>query len=115
MNAEVVTYFDNFGFEHSPKEIRKFIGNKNVKSNIYRMQACDSIMCAYFCIGFIGFMLKGKRLLEYANLLSPKEYKKNDKIILRCSQQNLNKMYCSFCKKYRKCKKTKTSYIFKKH
>ena len=86
MNAEVLTYFDNFGFEHSPKEIRKFIGNKNVKSNIYRMQACDSIMCAYFCIGFIGFILKGKHLLEYANLLFPKEYKKNDKIILRCSQ-----------------------------
>ena len=36
-------------------------------------------MCRYFCIGFIDFMLKGKSLLEYTNLFSPKEYGKNDK------------------------------------
>ena len=40
-------------------------------------------MCWYFCSGFIDFMLKGKRLLEYTNLFSPNEYKKNDKIILK--------------------------------
>ena len=38
-------------------------------------------MCGYFCIGFIDFMLKAKSLLEYTNLFSPNEYKKNDKII----------------------------------
>ena len=43
-------------------------------------------MRGYFCIGFIGFMLKGKSLLEYTNLLSPNEYKKNDKIILKYFQ-----------------------------
>ena len=48
----------------------------------YRIQAYDSIMCRYFCIGFIDFMLKGKSLLEYTNLFSPNEYKKNDRIIL---------------------------------
>ena len=40
-----------------------------------------SIMCGYFCIGFIDFMLKCKCLLECINLFSPNEYKKNDKII----------------------------------
>ena len=50
--------------------------------NIYRMQECSSIMCGYFCIGFIDFMLKGKILLEYTNLYSPEEYKKNEEIIL---------------------------------
>ena len=40
-------------------------------------------MCGYFCIGFIDFMLKGKILLEYTNLLSPNHYEKNDKIILK--------------------------------
>ena len=40
-------------------------------------------MCGYFCIGFIDFMLKGKCSLEYANLLSPNEYEKNDKTILK--------------------------------
>ena len=55
-----VTYFDSFGVEHIPKEIEKFIGSKNVISNIFRIQAYDSIWCGYFCIGFINFMFKGK-------------------------------------------------------
>ena len=38
-----VTYFDSFGVEHIPKEIEKFIGSKNVISNIFRIQAYDSI------------------------------------------------------------------------
>ena len=71
VNAENVIYFDSFGVEHIPKEIRKFIVNKNIKTNIYRIQAYYSIMCGYFCIGFIDFMLKGKSLLEYTNLFSP--------------------------------------------
>ena len=50
MNAKNVTYFDSFGVEHIPKEIRKFIRNKNIITNIYRIQAYDSIMCGYFCI-----------------------------------------------------------------
>ena len=43
------------------------------------------MMCGYVCIGFIDFMLTGKSLLEYTNLFSPDEYKKNDKIILKVS------------------------------
>ena len=43
-------------------------------------------MCRYFCICFIDFMLKGKSLLEYANLFSPDGYKKNDNIILKYFQ-----------------------------
>ena len=55
-----VTYFDSFGVEHIPKEIKTFISNKNIKTNIFRIQAYDSIMCGYFCIAFIDFMLAGK-------------------------------------------------------
>ena len=44
LNAKNITYFDIFGVEHIPKEIRKFIGNKNITKNIYRMQAYDLIM-----------------------------------------------------------------------
>ena len=36
VNTENLTYFDSFGVEHIPKEIRKFIGNKNIKTNIYK-------------------------------------------------------------------------------
>ena len=55
-----VTYFDSFGVEHIPKEIKAFINNKNIKKNIFKIQAYDSIMYGYFCIGFIDFMLAGK-------------------------------------------------------
>ena len=77
-------YFDSFGIEHIPKEINKFIGsNKKIKANIFRIQAYDSIMCGYFCIEFINYMLKGKTLLDYTNLFSPNDFKKNDRVIKR--------------------------------
>ena len=66
-----VTYFDSFGVKHIPKEIRTFINNKNIKTNIFRIQAYDSIMYGYFCTGFIDFMLAGKALTEFTNLFSP--------------------------------------------
>ena len=69
-----VTYFDSFGVEHIPEEIKTFIGNKNIKTNIFRIQAYDSIMCGYFCIGFIDFMLAGKTLTDFTNLFSPNNF-----------------------------------------
>ena len=45
------TYFYSFGVEHVPKEIKKFIGKKNIIKSIYGIQAYNSIMCEYFCIG----------------------------------------------------------------
>ena len=73
-----VTYFDSFGVEHIPKEIKTFIKNKNITTNIFIIQAYDSIICGYFCIGFIDFMLTGKTLTEFTNLFSPKNFKIND-------------------------------------
>ena len=76
-----VTYFDSFGVEHIPKEIRTFIGNKNIKTNIFRIQAYDSIMCGYFCIRFIDFMLAGKSLNDFINFFLPNNFKRNDDLI----------------------------------
>ena len=78
-----VIYFDSFGIEHIPKETNKFIGNKEIKANIFRIQAYNSIMCEYFCIEFINYVLKGKKLLDYTNLFSPNDFKKNDEIVKR--------------------------------
>ena len=72
MNNNNVTYFDSFGVEHIPKEIKAFINrplssasrNKNIKTNIFRVQEYDLVMCGYFCNGFIDFMFKGKNLTE---------------------------------------------------
>ena len=82
VNNKIVTYFDSFGVEHIPKEIMKFIVRKKIITNIYRIQAYDSIMCGYFCIGFTNFMFNGKSLTDYTNLFSPNDFNKNDDIIL---------------------------------
>ena len=82
MQNNNVTYFDSFGVEHIPKEIKAFINNKNIITNIFRIQAYDSIMCGYFLIVFIDFMLAEKTLTEYTNLFSPNNFKKTDDIIL---------------------------------
>ena len=84
-----VTYFNSFGIEHIPKEIKAFINNKNITTNILRIQAYDLIICGYFCIGFIDFMLAGKTLIEYTNPFSPNNSKKNDDIILNYLMSNI--------------------------
>ena len=77
-----IVYFNSFGVEHVPEEIKEFIGNKNIKANIFRVQANNSVMCGYFCIGFIDFMLAGKKLTDFTTLFSPHDFDKNDSIIL---------------------------------
>ena len=80
-NNEII-YFDNFGVEHVPKEIKRFTGHKNTKTSIFRIQADNSIMCGYFCIEFIDFMFAGRILFP------PYDFKKNDDMILT----NFNKL-----------------------
>ena len=100
VKPKYTVYFDSFAIEHIPKEINKFISSKElgpvgnndttkssaiarIKSNIFRIQAYDSIMCGYFCIEFINYMLKDKTLLDYTNLFSSSDFKKNDRVIKR--------------------------------
>ena len=86
VNGNNIIYFDSLGVQHIPKEIKKFIGNKNILTNIYRIQGYNSIRCEYLCTGFIDFMLNSKSLLDYINLFSPNKYENNDKIILKYFQ-----------------------------
>ena len=81
-----VTYFDSFGVEHIPKEIKTFIDRSlSVTTNIFRTEAYNSIIRGYLCIGFIDFMLAGKTLTELTNLFSPN----NDYIILNYFMNNV--------------------------
>ena len=85
-----VTYFDSFSVEHIPKEIKAFIDRYlSITKSIFRIQAYDSIMCGYFCIRFIDFMLARKALTEFTNLFSPNNFKKNDDIILKYFMNNV--------------------------
>ena len=91
VKPKYTVYIDSFGVEHIPKEINEFIRSKelehavgnDIKTYIFRIQAYDSIMCGFFCIEFINYMLKGKTLLDYTNLFSPNDFKKNDQVIKR--------------------------------
>ena len=83
MKSNRVIYFDSFGVEHIPEEVKKFIKNKNIKWSIFRIQDYDSIMCSYFCILFIEFMFKDKKLSDFTSLFSPWNLKKEDEIIKR--------------------------------
>ena len=82
MNDDNVSYFTSFGGKCIPEEIKKFIRNKNSTANAYRIQTHHSIMLGYYSIDFIDFMTKDKSLLNYTNVVSLNEYKKNDKNIL---------------------------------
>ena len=81
-NRNEIAYFNSFGAEHVPEEIKEFIGKKTIKANIFWVQANDSVMCGYFCIEFIDFLLDDKKLTEYTSLFSPYDFKKNNNIIL---------------------------------
>ena len=70
-NRNEIVYFDGFGVELVPEEIKELIGNKNIKASIFRVQADDSVICGYVCIGFSDFMLAGKKFTDYTSLFSP--------------------------------------------
>ena len=90
MNNNNLTYFDSFGVEHIAKEIKAFrVHYLFIITIIFRIQAYDSVMCGYFCIAFIDFMLAGKTLTEFTNIFSPNNFKKNDDIISKCFINNV--------------------------
>ena len=86
VSGDNVTYCDTFGVDHIPKEIKNFIRIKIIMKNIYKIKEYNSVMCRYFCIGFIDFIVKSTSMLNYTNLSSSKEYKKNHKIVLKYFQ-----------------------------
>ena len=73
-------YFGPFGIEYIPQEVLNKIKDKSITHNIFRIQDNESIMCKFYCITFIEYMLAEKTLLDYTNLFSPNDYKRNDKI-----------------------------------
>ena len=75
-NRNEIVYFDSFGVEHVPEEIKDFIRNESIKANIFRVQANNSIMCSYFCIKFIDYMFAGKTLVDFTRMFSLYDFKK---------------------------------------
>ena len=83
IDRNTAVYFDYFGIEYIPQEVLNKIKDKSITHNIFRKQDNGFIMCGYYCIAFIEYFLAGKTLLDYTNLLSPNDYKKNEKTIYK--------------------------------
>ena len=81
INKNTAVYFDSLGIEYILQEVLNKIKDKSISLNIFRIQDNESIMCGFYCIAFIEYMLAVKTLLDYTNLFSRNDYKKNDKII----------------------------------
>ena len=75
-NRNKIVYFNSFGVEHISEEIKEFTVNKNIKANIFQVQANNSVMCGYFCFGFSDFMLAGKKLTHFTNMFTAHDFKK---------------------------------------
>ena len=112
-----VTYSDSLGVKHIIKKIKKFIDNKNIITDIYCIRVYNSIMCRYFCIGFIYFMLKDESLKvfdkRFYQFIFLNEYEKTDQTI-RTKNFKIKKTYCIICDKFRNFKNSKISCISEK-
>ena len=82
IDRDTAVYVDSFGIKYIPQDVLNKIRDKSISHNIFRIQSSDSVMCGFYCIAFI-YMLSGKTLLDYTNLFSRNDYKKNDKIIYK--------------------------------
>ena len=78
----LISIVERVGVERVPEEIKEFVGNKNIITNIFRVQANNSVTCGYFCIGFIDFVLTGKKLTDFTSIFYPHDFKRNDQIVL---------------------------------
>ena len=79
IDRSTAVYFDSFGSEYIPLEILQKIRDKSITRNIFRIQDDESIMCGFYCIPFIEYILAGKTLSDYTNLFSINHYKKKFK------------------------------------
>ena len=48
-------------------------------------------MFVFYCIVFIEYMIAGKALIDYTDLIFPTGFKKNSKIIYKCFEDKYGK------------------------
>ena len=79
-------YFYYFGVEYIPQEVLSKIKDKSITQKFFRTQDNESLMCGFYCIAFIKYMLAGKTLLDYTNFF------------LRMTIKIMTKLYICFLK-----------------
>ena len=78
---DTALYFDSFGIKCIPQDILNKIKDKSITHKIFRIQDNKSLVCGFYCVTFIDYILAVKALLDYTNLFSLNDYQKNDEII----------------------------------
>ena len=61
--------------EHISQEVLSKIQGQPIIRNMFRIQDNDSIMCGFYCIVFMEYIIAQKTSLDYTNLFSPNDYK----------------------------------------
>ena len=82
IDRNTVVHFDSFRIEYIPQEVLIKIKKKIITHNRFRIPEDESVMCGFYCIAFIEYVLAGKSLLGYINLFSANDYKKNCKVVI---------------------------------
>ena len=83
IDKNTAVFFDSFGVKYIPEEVLSKMKDKVIAHNIFRIRDDDSIICGFYCIAFIGYILVGKMLLDDTKLFFRNDNKKNDKIICK--------------------------------
>ena len=83
IDKNTTVFFDSFGVKYIPEEVLSKMKDKVIADNIFRIRDDDSIICGFYCIAFIGYILVGKMLLDDTKLFFRNDNKKNDKIICK--------------------------------
>ena len=94
IDKNTAVYFDSFGIEYILQEVLNKFKDKSITHNIFRIQDNGSIMCRFYCIAFIEYVVAGNALLDYTNLFSPNDFKKNGKIIYNYFKDKYDKRRC---------------------
>ena len=94
IDKNAAVYFDSFEIEYIPQKVLSKIKEKTITHNIFRIQDDDSVMCGFYYITFIEYMLAGKALLDYTKLFSSNGYEKNAKITYKCVKDKYDKRKC---------------------
>ena len=80
-----IVFYNSFYVELVPEEI---VWNKIIIANIFQVQANNSVMCGNFCIGFIDFMLAGKKLTDFTSMTNSASFKYKTSITRKTSNAN---------------------------
>ena len=89
----IAMHFDSLGMEYTPQEVLNKTKEKSIIRNIFQcIQDDDSIMCGFYWIAFIKYLLARK--IGYTNLFSPNDHEKKSNRKYKFFKDKYDKPWC---------------------